>query len=117
MKAKEIKQFLSKTLGIKDLSVTTGASGHFIGARIKSVNLSIHEPLKYNSEFPLEFRQICLREIYGPDCAFADGGNAGNVRPHDIAMSGPQWKKAIEKIVSWREINKSFNGENNPDNF
>lgn len=101
MKTDEIKTWLKKNFGLKKVRVRSSLTKipYFI-AWIPSENTP-HKtgvPPIYTEEFPLTFRQICLRVIYGENCGFAGGGCAGYVRHHDIAMYEKEWDIAIERM-------------------
>lgn len=90
MKASLIKQFFKQKYNIP---VRVENSKHFVGIRIvPEKEVSIYEPLKYKYEFPLEMRQKMLSIIYGPK-DWTASGNAGNIRPHSLALSHAEWEK------------------------
>jgi hypothetical protein len=92
MKATELKKLLKLRFGV---TCRVQSSTHYVNAWVPCVSNG-YGPLTYDSPpFPLEFRQQCLRVVYGPDCHFADGGNAGNIRLRSIAMSRDEWTNAI----------------------
>jgi hypothetical protein len=86
MKSTEIKKIFKEKFNLS-VRVHKGVSKNpYITA-----NLGYDNPVK----FPLEFRQKCLRVIYGEDCKFAENGNAGNVAPHMISMHAHEWAKVL----------------------
>ena len=99
MTTKEIKKFLKETFGLKNMRVqSTLTKRPYFTAWIPSDNRHlVHGPMTYSSEFPLSFRQMALRVIYGDDCKFAETGGAGNVNAHSVAMHEPEWNKLIER--------------------
>jgi len=90
MKSAEIKRYL-KGLGVTARVRSGTGKGHWIGAWVPCNKSNLHTLTYSLPPFPLDFSQKCLRIIYGADCSFADGGNAGNVRPYDVSMSEAEW--------------------------
>lgn len=76
----------------KEIPVNVGTSqskNPYIYARIPHNN-------REQSVFPLEYRQEMLKIIYGPDCNFAENGNAGNIEPYSLVMKENEWEKFLE---------------------
>jgi hypothetical protein len=86
MKAREIKKLIKDRFNL-EVKVKTGVS--------KRPYISAWMPFETKTPFPLEFRQKCLRVIYGENCEFAINGEAGNVAPHMILMHAEEWDKAF----------------------
>lgn len=79
----QIKQFFKS----KGIAIRVKTSTHFISCFI--------ERDKQSLVFPLEYRREMLKIIYGNDCNFAENGNAGNIRPTNLAMLGNEWEKFL----------------------
>ena len=94
MKANEIKSYFRK-LGIPVRVRIVAVKRPFAQVWIQGDMGNYLVPLKYSFEFPLALRQKLLRIVYGQDCNFADGGNAGNVRPYSLSFSVDEWAKLI----------------------
>lgn len=92
----EIKKHF-KSIGIPVRVNTVAVKNPFVQVWIQPENIRHNcEPLKYSFEFPLAMRQKLLRVIYGEDCQFAEGGNAGNVRSHSMSFHESEWRKILE---------------------
>lgn len=92
----EIKKHF-KSIGIPVRVNTVAVKNPFVQVWIEpEKNPDFRAPLKYNQEFPLAMRQKLLRVIYGEDCQFAEGGNAGNVRSHSMSFHESEWRKTLE---------------------
>ena len=97
MNSTYFKRFF-KAMGIP---VRVRTCGSFFQIWISPVEQNNHLALlKYAHEFPLELRQRLLRGIYGQGCTFAEGGNAGNVRPYSLVISKKEWESAL---VEWMD--------------
>ena len=97
MKATDLKRLLKAKYGVTCRVSTGPGKGGWIIAWVPSdASNNGFDPLTYSSPpFPLDFRQKCLRVIYGQDCNFTDGDNAGNIRPYDIAMIPREWEQVL----------------------
>lgn len=108
MNTKEIKTWLKATFGLKALSVTSMQTKNpYLTAHIRPIGptpTKVGQTFAYPEEFPLDFRRLCLRVIYGEDCTFSHGGCAGNVRHHQISMHEEHWNRAITQWTT--DVNK-----------
>ena len=97
MKATDLKRLLKAKYGVTCRVSTGTGKGGWITAWVPSdASNNGFDPLTYSSPpFPLDFRQKCLRAVYGQDCNFAENGNAGNIRPYSIAMVRREWEQVL----------------------
>jgi len=97
MKATELKKLLKARYGVTCRVSTGTGKGGWITAWVPSDESNNgFDLLTYSRPaFPLEFRQRCLRAVYGQDCNFAENGNAGNIRPYSIAMVRREWEQVL----------------------
>lgn len=76
-------------------------SGGYISVRIRMEpplpGETIHSPMRYAYSFPAEFRQMCLRTIYGKNTGMASQTSGGNVTSVDIAMHRGQWDAVMNE--------------------
>lgn len=99
MTTKDIKKFLKTRYGLKSVRVRQCGSGkHFLEAWIPCNPTSDHRtPISWPELFPLDLRVEALRLIYG-DKEWVTKGDAGNVRPHMIALRPIEWDQLTVKF-------------------
>lgn len=118
MNTREIKSWLKKTFNLKKVRITsTQTKNPYFTAWIPSLNPHSMGKAIYAEEFPLEFRELALKVIYGDTWKSLPGreGNAGNVNGHSIAMKETEWNNLIatwDTILAAKSIPQEF--FNNP---
>ena len=97
----QLKQFFKSKY---DLTVRINSSGNkphsYVTVRLQDLERDPRKPPRYESEFPLALRVLCLDIIY-PTHKGSDmntRGNAGNVRSHSIAMVRTQWVELLNQL-------------------
>ena len=98
----EIKKFLKEALGVTVKGNTSSGKQHWQGFYVPcDKNVSVHV-LQYSlPEFPVEFRRLCLRTIYGDKFEIHPLACAGNVGRYSIAMVPSQWETVM---VEWPNL-------------
>jgi hypothetical protein len=117
MNTREIKAWLKKTFDLKKVRITsTQTKNPYFTAWIPSDD-RFSNVATYSEQFPLEFRELALKVIYGDTWKSLPGreGNAGNVNGHSIAMKETEWNNLIatwDTILAAKSIPQEF--FNNP---
>ncbi len=97
MTTAEIKKFLKTEFKLKTVRVNSTLTKHpYLRANICPEG-DARTQLTYTEEFPLAFRQLALKVIYGDQCDFSKDGNAGNVNSHGISMHETEWQSLITR--------------------
>lgn len=102
MTTNEIKKWLKETFGLKKVRIRSTLTKHpYFTAWIPYEG----PQMTYPETFELNFREVALKVIYGPEWKSIPGreGNAGNVNDHSIAMHEHEWDKLIQ---IWRGVSK-----------
>lgn len=96
MKTNEIKKFLKEVLGVTTKGNTSSGKGKWQSFRVPCDRLPNPHVLQYSlPEFPVEFRHLCLRTIYGDKFEIHPLACAGNVARYSIAMHQHEWEHVI----------------------
>lgn len=94
----EIKTFLKQKFGLKVFGETSAGRQHWQRFHIRPEPSKSHlAPLVYKSEFPADFRRLCIRIIYPTSPTLQEQTSAGNVSAHSIAMLPHEWEMVIER--------------------
>ena len=98
----EIKKFLKEVLGVTAKGNTSAGRAQWQSFYVPcDKNVSVHV-LRYSlPEFPVEFRRLCLRTIYGDKFEIHPLACAGNVGRYSIAMVPSQWETVM---VEWPNL-------------
>lgn len=99
MNSKTVKKFCKEKLGLEVRVRTIASKAAWIEAWIPSKRQGMD--LVYSKEFPVNFREACLRRVYGEDTCktFVDRGwCAGNVSKHSISLLPGEWELVIQSF-------------------
>jgi hypothetical protein len=92
----EIKKFLKEALGVTAKGNTGAGRTQWQSFYVPCDRLPNPHTLQYSlPEFPVEFRHLCLRTIYGDKFEIHPLACAGNVGRYSIAMVPSQWEMVI----------------------
>lgn len=94
----EIKRFFKDKFNLKVVGNTSSGRGQWQSFRIRPEPCDdVRAPLVYKSEFPVEFRQRCIRAVYPDHPQLCAQTTAGNVMTHSIALRADQWEQVIRE--------------------
>lgn len=96
----EIKRFFKEKFGLKVVGNTSSGRARWQGFRIRPEPSKSHlDPLVYKSQFPADFRQLCIRTVYPTSPTLQQQTSAGNIMGHSIAMLPHEWETVIEQTL------------------
>lgn len=92
----EIKKWLKENLGVISKGNTSSGKSQWQSFHVPCDHLPNPHVLQYSlPEFPVEFRRLCLRVIYGDKFEIHSLACAGNVGRYSVAMMPAQWEQVI----------------------
>ena len=101
----EIKKWLKENLGVTVKGNTSAGRQHWQSFHVPCDRLPNPHVLQYSlPEFPVEFRRLCLRTIYGDKFEIHPLACAGNVGRYRVAMVPHEWEKVMELWPQIREL-------------
>lgn len=105
----EIKKWLKAKLGVTALGNTSAGKAKWQSFRVPCDRLPNPHVLQYSlPEFPVEFRRLCLRTIYGDKFEIHEQACAGNVGKFSVAMVPHQWERVITEWDLTTTMNKQI---------
>ena len=97
----EIKQFCKNVLGCTVKGNTSAGKAKWQWVYVPCDRLPNIHVLQYSlPEFPVEFRRLCLRTIYGEKFEIHPLACAGNINRYSVAMQPAQWETVIAEMES-----------------
>jgi len=97
----EIKHFIKSKLGIVVVGNTSSGKSKWQSFRIRpEPHTNVRDPLVYSAEFPVAFRQACLKVVYPNHPSLHQQTRGGNVGAYSIAMLPHEWEQVI---AEWPE--------------
>ncbi len=92
----QIKKWLKENVGVTVKGNTSSGRSQWQSFRVPCDNLPNPHVLQYSlPEFPVEFRRLCLRTIYGDKFEIHPLACAGNIGRYSVAMVPVQWEQVI----------------------